>query len=301
MSTYKFTKDSSLQRPKNISKDNFISASYGDEFYYSPQDIPLKIYHFSGSITGSSEYRLIHSLKNTINYYSANDDMFAYDNFVDMPCLLLAFNSLHLGSGIEKGSINLKTYLSGNIISEISDFREDGVLYSAEDEKVGIALYNEGFILINNTSSLAADICSFTSSTDTFVDNPRWIHAFIKSDKSLYYDIEYNTKNSTPVSTYFINVNKNDLNHSNNFSYIESGSYYEATGSYFFKENEETKIKNTVKSPFVSGSTNFEKQTFITKIGLYDDNKKLIGIASLANPVRKNDNREYTFKVKIDW
>ena len=44
---------------------------------------------------------------------------------------------------------------------------------------------------------------------------------------------------------------------------------------------------------------NFEKQTFITRIGLYDKDKKLIAVGSLANPVRKTENREFTIKLKI--
>mgnify|MGYP003332734796 FL=1 len=95
-------------------------------------------------------------------------------------------------------------------------------------------------------------------------------------------------------------ANKNELNHSNNETYLESGSYSCDSGSYFFKESENTVIKNTVKSPFVSGSANFQKQTFISRIGLYDENKKLIGIASLANPVRKTENREFLFKLTLD-
>ena len=82
----------------------------------------------------------------------------------------------------------------------------------------------------------------------------------------------------------------------------------DATQNYFvtitsgsFVENDKIAIKSTVESPFVSGSANFEKETYITRIGLYDKEKNLIGIASLANPVRKTENREYTFKLKIDF
>ncbi len=76
MSKYRFIKDSNLERPHNILYSDYVSASYGTEFDYEPVDVPLRIYHFSGSITGSDEYKIIHSLKNTINYYSANDDLF---------------------------------------------------------------------------------------------------------------------------------------------------------------------------------------------------------------------------------
>ena len=43
-----------------------------------------------------------------------------------------------------------------------------------------------------------------------------------------------------------------------------------------------------------------EKQTFITEIGIFDDDKNLIGVAKLANPVMKKEIDEYTFKLKLD-
>lgn len=301
MAKYRFIKDSKLERPRSVDKNTFISASYGDIFDYEPKDIPVRIYHFSGSSLTHDDYKLFKSLKNTINYYKAQDDLFVYENLLDKPLTMYAFSTAHLGSGFERGSVELKYYLSGNIISAASDFREDGVLYSHTDEKVGIVLYKEGFILINNTASLSDQIANFSSNYDTFQDNPRWIHTFLSASDSLYFDINYNTKNDVSTNVNFVYAEKNQLNHSNDPTYIESGSYRPISGSFFFKENEDIRIKNTVKSPFISGSANFEKQTFITRIGLYDQDKKLIAVGSLANPVRKTENREFVFKLKIDF
>jgi len=297
---YKFIKDSKLEKPRNVPREEFISASYGQEYYYEPKDVPLRIYHFSGSVTGSSEYSLLRSLKNTINYYSAQDDLFNYNNFANQPIALMCFSSAHLGSGIDKGTVTLNTYLSGALIASVSDFREDGVLYTQNDQKVGIVLYREGFIILNNTSSMSDEIIEFNTEYNNFQDNPRWVYAFSDASEALFFDINYNIKSSVATNINFVYAEKNKLNHSNNPTYLESGSYSYETSSYYYKENEYTKIKNTVKSPFVSGSSIFEKQTFITRVGLYDENKKLIAVGSLANPVRKTENREFTFKLKID-
>ena len=90
------------------------------------------------------------------------------------------------------------------------------------------------------------------------------------------------------------------MNHSNNSTYLQSGSYSYTTGSNIFLENYNLTIKNIVESPFVSGTANFEKETYITKIGLYDNDKKLLAVASLANPLRKTENREFLIKLKLD-
>ena len=300
MTKYKFIKDSKLERPRNISESDFISASYGQEYTYEPLDVPLRVYHFSGSITGSSEYNILRSLKNTINHYSALDELYDYNKFYNVPTTLYAFSSAHFGSGIEKGSVQLNMYVSGSLLSSVSDHRQNGILYLEDNTKVGIVLYREGFILINNTASLLEGVADYFVNGDTFSDRPRWIHSFVSASDSIYYDIDYNIKSDICTNLNFVYADKNKLNHSNNPTYLESGSYSYTSSSYHFKENEEIAIKNTVKSSFVSGSSNFEKETYITRIGLYDDNRKLIGIGSLANPVRKTENREFLFKLRID-
>ena len=59
-------------------------------------------------------------------------------------------------------------------------------------------------------------------------------------------------------------------------------------------------IKNTVSASYTDSSASFEKQTYISKIGIYDENKNLIGIAKLATPIKKTEDRNLTFKLKLD-
>ena len=59
-------------------------------------------------------------------------------------------------------------------------------------------------------------------------------------------------------------------------------------------------IKNIKKSTFAGHNEEFENITYISKIGIYDDDKNLIATAKLANPIRKRLNDEYTFKLKLD-
>ena len=59
------------------------------------------------------------------------------------------------------------------------------------------------------------------------------------------------------------------------------------------------------KSDLVSASYNepsasFRKHTYISKIGIYDKNRNLIAVAKTATPVKKTEEREYTFKLKMD-
>lgn len=42
-------------------------------------------------------------------------------------------------------------------------------------------------------------------------------------------------------------------------------------------------------------------QVYITTIGLYDDNNRMLAVAKLSRPLLKTFNREALIKVKIDY
>jgi hypothetical protein len=298
MTKYKFYKDGSLERPKNISKEEFISASYGDEFDLRLTDSRISRYYFTGTIGYNNEdYKKIKSLKNTINYYSGLHNLYNFNNFLNKPVCFLGINSQYLGSGINRGSVRLAVYVSGTLVDYVEDFKENGILSSSKHGEIGVVLYREGIFLLTNTSSLSTE--------DFFIEGEtqkvKWSNFLGTSNSSyLNYETQFSCNENVESNSFLITINKNELNHSNNSTYLQSGSYSYTTGSNIFLENYNLTIKNIVESPFVSGTANFEKETYITKIGLYDNDKKLLAVASLANPLRKTENREFLIKLKLD-
>ena len=61
------------------------------------------------------------------------------------------------------------------------------------------------------------------------------------------------------------------------------------------------RIKNINKSDFANHSASFESNTFITKVGIYDEDQNLIAVASLANPIKKRRERDYMIKMRMDF
>ena len=128
------------------------------------------------------------------------------------------------------------------------------------------------------------------------------------------YLMEFKGTTHIPVLTMLAHANKNELNWSNNPSYISSdnrnnatvghsayiNTFVDYTSSHEYKEREEIKIKNTISSSFAGHSASFKPQTFISKIGIYNENKELIAITKLANPVKKTSDLDFTFKMKLD-
>ena len=64
---------------------------------------------------------------------------------------------------------------------------------------------------------------------------------------------------------------------------------------------DEKVLTNIVKSVYTNFSESFQKTTYISKVGIYDEDRNLIAIAKVATPVKKTEDREYTFKIKLDF
>jgi len=71
------------------------------------------------------------------------------------------------------------------------------------------------------------------------------------------------------------------------------------TSSHGFTE-QTAPLTNVVSSSVQNFSASYEPTTYISKIGLYDEDKNLIGIAKLAKPIKKENRDSYTFKLKYD-
>jgi len=205
------------------------------------------------------------------------------------------------------------------------------------DGKVaGVVLYNEGFVALTGSWDLSTTLkAEFVSGQDN--ESPKWRHWGEKDRvdpvtefaRSSSWDIEFLGTNYIPTMTMFAHAKQGDLNYSNNPTFIDyedrnDGDPYKVvvenisddpevdhvqgkidpssgTSAVKFVEDKDLHIANIAQSPYEGADAAFEKTTYISKIGIYDENKNLIGIAKLATPVKKTESRQYTFKMKVDF
>tara|TARA_Y100000593_G_scaffold77699_1_gene143947 strand:+ start:2521 stop:3753 length:1233 start_codon:yes stop_codon:yes gene_type:complete len=266
----------------------------------------------SNPLPGAGYVSHIRALKNTINHYGYISPHFAYSssalerNFDDNQLGLVSIPTIFYGSEIKKGTIDLKYYYTGTLASRVVDKNQDGVLYSIygadSGSVVGIALYNEGFLILTGTTALNGNTDTYKPATD----NPKWIY-FAQSVSgtitapSSSYVMAMSGTSYTQTLTMFATAPKGELNQSNNPTFVEySTGDFVQTGSKQYKEVTNRQIKNVVSSAYADPTGSFEKTTYISKIGVYDKNKNLIGLAKLATPMRKTAARDFTFKIKVD-
>jgi len=212
------------------------------------------------------------------------------------------------GSSIEKGTVDLKFYITGTLVGQLKDERKNGELIQIGPEgstgsgsTAGVVLYNEGFIYLSGTTNLTTATYTFDGATD----NAKWVHfgggiSGVTTDASATFVASFSGINYIPYITMMVHAKRGELNHSNNPTYISSGQTLTPnTGTQMYLEPNLT-IKNTVSSAYADPTGSFQKITYISKVGIYDDDKNLIGIASLAKPVKKTEDRDLTFKLKLD-
>ena len=101
--------------------------------------------------------------------------------------------------------------------------------------------------------------------------------------------------------TMFAHARKGEANFSNNPTFLTYGeNQLLYTSSQVYQENPERTVVNIVSSSYTDYSASFKRQVYISRICLYDDNKNLIGVATLANPVLKKEDEDISFKLKLD-
>jgi len=87
-----------------------------------------------------------------------------------------------------------------------------------------------------------------------------------------------------PARHYFVRIKNRDFNYSNNPTYV-----YDGTDGVHAKGT----IRNT---DFVT-----DPRTYLTTIGLYNDNNELVAVAKLSRPAVKTFDNELLLKVRLDF
>ena len=317
------TKASGLSAFKTISTSQFNSDfSYGDTITSSyPLSASLSREYFT---IGEDRPHIV-SLRTSFDYYKPLSRHYSYSSSYgdksQQKLNLISIPSIFYGSYLEKGTVSLKMYYTGSLIAELSDSKKNGELIqigpsgsTGSGSVAGVVLYNEGFIALTGSWTIKNDLVDYMDDP-TDPQYTSWLfygwglndglnQPSTSASGSLYsYTLDYKGTTYVPVMTMFANAPRGELNYSNNPTFIDKTStnlntYY--SSSYSFSEAE-VNIKNTTSASYSDPEPPFKKTTYITKIGIYDENKNLIAIANVAEPVKKTEDRDFTFKLKLDF
>ena len=167
----------------------------------------------------------------------------------------------------------------GRVFNVVSGSVADGVNTAAAAETLfgayGLFYPDLGIVLLNaKMLELSGSLGVNARSADAFTNRPQVFYNRIVSGSS------FTARREEEISStnYFVRANNKNFNFSTNPTYAtqSDGSLTQAT---FYKD----------------------PKTFITQVGLYNDDNELLAFAKLSKPILKSYSREAIIKVKLDF
>ena len=166
----------------------------------------------------------------------------------------------------------------GRVFNVVEGSISSGITTAAASEKngsYGLFYPDLGLILLNATKAeTSGGLGVQARSSDTFDNRPKAFFNALVSGSSF----QARREEEISSTNFFVRVNNKDFNFSSNPTF-STGSDGSLTQASFFKD----------------------PKTFITQVGLYNDENELLAIAKLSKPILKSYSREAIIKVKLDF
>tara|TARA_R110001583_G_scaffold5763_1_gene30595 strand:- start:2772 stop:3818 length:1047 start_codon:yes stop_codon:yes gene_type:complete len=237
--------------------------------------------------------------------YGDEDSYFKFDDFTPDDIYVININRARYKHNLKPGTLNL--YISGststtqnilrltddslsktgssvmtnagrqfNIVSGASGVMKGSVLGQTTSGSYGLFYPDAGFIVLNAramSASLFSLAPTVTANTADASHGTKLIFRAISG--AGYFVIDSEEKVSSQY--YFTRARNDEFNYTTNPSFIDSGG----TLTY--------------------SSMTDNPKTFITTVGMYNDNGDLVAVAKLSQPVSKDFTKEALIRVKLDY
>ncbi len=300
------TKGGQKQKFKTMTNTEFNTQfNYGGSIISSSYNMSASITRMLISSSAEDNYRKLRALKSSFRHYAYWSAAFNFENYESTDVNMINIPSIFYGNSLKKGTVSLKYYISGTLAAEATDSMKNGELRWNNDV-VGTVMYNEGIILLTSSAEIDASRIDYetpelTSSWIRYGYGMNDGNAIGISTLSASFALEFDSVSQLQNMTVLAKAPYGELNHSNNPTYLK---YYDgeptySTSSYQYVETNR-EIKNVVYATETDEEPPFQKETYISKICIYDKDKRLVGICKLATPIRKTEVNEYLFKMKLD-
>jgi hypothetical protein len=266
------------------------------------------------------------ALETTLNNYSMMSTHYlmssSFGDKRNQNVNLVSVPSIFYGSEIKKGTVELNFYITGTLVAKLSDYKQNGELIqssgsyssSSNGKVAGVVLYKHGAILLTGSWNLGGTAYDYGVAGGTN-DNPKWIYWGAGANDnstgsnpsdiswtSSSYSVQFKGTNYINTKTFFCTAPKGELNWSNNPSFLsQSGTPGLAVRSTDKMITIDSKtIHNIVSSSNSTYSASFANTTYINSVNLYDEEGNLIAVAKTSKPIKKTEDTDFTFKLKLD-
>ena len=315
------TKNSTTTAWKTVNASDYSTAfKYGDVLTSSyPQSASISREYITRPFQDFQAYNAHYvALRNRLDFYGTRSPFYKVESpggSKDTQTLnLISIPSIFYGTRIDPGSMSLRFYITGSLIAELKDPKQNGELIQvgpAGSERsgsvAGVALYDEGMLLLTASWNLTPASYNFGSGIS---NRARWVNFAVGAhdgelaaniSNEVSFDMSFKGHTETQTLTMFAHAGRGEANYSNNPTFVQHGQLRnEFTSSNIYEQRSDVVIKNIVSSSYSDFAAPFKRQLYISKVGVYDASKNLIALATLSNPILKKEEDNITFKLKLD-
>lgn len=202
---------------------------------------------------------------------------------------------------------NVYNLISGSVINGVPTPYTNNGQFTAEYSGIGLLYPSHGIVILN--AARLDEVVQFTETFWTGTDPDTRIRISDRSNE--YNKIQYTdqrfgnyrlwsidlynslkdsdklmavrTSEFVPSTNYFVRVKNRDYNYTNNPTFVSDGTDGKSKGTILYQE--------LINNP----------KTYITTIGLYNDNNELLAIGKLSKPTVKSFDNEILLRVRIDF
>jgi hypothetical protein len=259
----------------------------------------------NSAVSGASPSRIIYGeYRNLV--YGTEDTFFSFDNYATTGSDIFVINvarnrykesllpgsfNLALTSGSstlrltdDSGTTNLTRFIGENrVYYVISGSNGTGYNNAASSSYYGMMFPDLNIVILNAKSGSATSVIPYVTSsiglpsgTTAVSNNHAVLYRAIVSGSSTS---SFQLKSQETVSSryFFTRVKNGDFNYTTNPSIID------ANGNLLYT----TLINNP--------------QTYVTTVGMYNDNNELLAVAKLSRPLTKDFTKEALIRIKLDY
>jgi len=250
---------------------------------------------------------------------------------------LINIPSIFYGSRLKKKTVELNVYFSGTLTAQLKDKLGNGELIQTlpvgamSGAVAGLVLYKEGIVCLTSSwimdgmkddfagtgtpiefqwtyyfAGMAGQPVNSRSTADDMAElDPGYFHTtpgFTGVDNTIF-QFKFNGQTETQVKTILTRAPRGYANYSNNPTFLDRATTQNNasfSSEKLFVEDTTRRVKNIVSASYADVTASFTKTTYISKIALYDEERNIIGIANVAQPTKKLESRDFTFKLKLD-
>lgn len=210
--------------------------------------------------------------------FSGSNGCFTYRD--DSPFLTQKYNVYDLISGsIYDSTTSVPAYQGVGLL-----YPNDGIVVlnaKVLNQIVGLSNITGAGAVSNYTSHSLSTVTINGQPVSTTV-NPEVMFWSIKTANQ---PIIVRKSEYVPAQHYFVRVKNRDFNYSNNPTYVYDGT------------EDNIHARGTIRWPdFIS-----DPRTYVTSVGLYNDNNELVAVAKLSRPALKSFDNELLIKVRLDF